>query len=427
MKLRLRTILFGLSIFSIGFGMTLRVPEAGAQNIDQLKQKIEESNATIQKLEQEIGQYRTQVEAVGKEAKTLQSSVKTLDITQQKLVTDIKVTENKIDSASLTIEKVNLEIGNTEKEIKGSLASLGTILRNINENDESSLLESFLSHSEMSEFWNDVEGMSKLQAEVRNKMAILKSLKSELEAKRELSQKTKNDLADFKEDLGDRKKIVDVSKNEKSTLLKATQNKESNYKKILDEKIALKTAFEQELLQFESDLKIAIDPNSYVKAGKGILAWPLDVIKITQNFGNTAFAQSGAYNGQGHNGVDFGAPVGTPVKSAGDGVVLGVGDTDLVCPGASYGKWILIQHGNGLSTLYGHLSLIKSTIGQEVKVGNVIGYTGNTGYTTGPHLHFTVYASQGVKILEKKSAVCNGTYTMPIADLKAYLNPLSYL
>ncbi len=108
-------------------------------------------------------------------------------------------------------------------------------------------------------------------------------------------------------------------------------------------------------------------------------------------------------------------------------MVRGVGDTDLVCRGASYGKWILVEHPNGLSTLYAHLSLIKVSTGQQVLLGEIIGYSGNTGYSTGPHLHFTVYATQGVQIAQRKSAVCGGSYTMPIADLKAYLNPMSYL
>jgi murein DD-endopeptidase MepM/ murein hydrolase activator NlpD len=115
------------------------------------------------------------------------------------------------------------------------------------------------------------------------------------------------------------------------------------------------------------------------------------------------------------------------VRAALAGTVKGVGNTDSVCPGASYGKWALIEHENGLSTLYAHFSLIKVSAGQTVNTGEIIGYSGDTGYATGPHLHFTVYATQGVRIMQRKSAVCRGSYMMPVADLKAYLNPLSYL
>ncbi|MFA4890076.1 MAG: peptidoglycan DD-metalloendopeptidase family protein [Candidatus Paceibacterota bacterium] len=73
-------------------------------------------------------------------------------------------------------------------------------------------------------------------------------------------------------------------------------------------------------------------------------------IFITQYFGNTAFATANpqVYNGAGHNGIDFRAAVGAPIKAAKDGVVKGVGDTDKNCNGVSYGKWVLIEHPNNL-------------------------------------------------------------------------------
>ena len=151
---------------------------------------------------------------------------------------------------------------------------------------------------------------------------------------------------------------------------------------------------------------------------------------ITQYFGNTPFATANpqVYNGHGHNAIDLGASPGTPLKSARTGVVLGTGNTDITCPGASYGKWVFIQHDNGLSTIYAHLSVISVSKGDSVETGSVIGYSGSTGYATGPHLHFGVYASSGSEIASFPSKSCAGkTYTMPVADISAYLNPLSYL
>jgi murein DD-endopeptidase MepM/ murein hydrolase activator NlpD len=115
--------------------------------------------------------------------------------------------------------------------------------------------------------------------------------------------------------------------------------------------------------------------------------------------------------------------------SAAGGVVKGTGNTDLTCKGASWGQWVLIQHDNGLTTLYGHLSVIKVVKGQRVDVGDTIAYSGNTGASTGPHLHFTVYATDGVKIGNLPSSACKGkVYTEPLLTEKgAYLNPLNYL
>jgi murein DD-endopeptidase MepM/ murein hydrolase activator NlpD len=85
-----------------------------------------------------------------------------------------------------------------------------------------------------------------------------------------------------------------------------------------------------------------------------------------------------------HAGIDFSSPCGTPIKAAGTGTVLSAG------PNGGYGNATLINHGNSLSTLYGHQSSIIVSAGQSVAQGQVIGYVGSTGKSTGCHLHFEV-------------------------------------
>src|SRR5207237_5049361 len=86
-----------------------------------------------------------------------------------------------------------------------------------------------------------------------------------------------------------------------------------------------------------------------------------------------------------HSGIDIGASCGTPIKAAGTGSVITAGFNS-----GGYGKMTLINHGNGLSTLYGHQSSIIVSAGQGVTQGQVIGYVGSTGKSTGCHLHFEV-------------------------------------
>jgi murein DD-endopeptidase MepM/ murein hydrolase activator NlpD len=88
-----------------------------------------------------------------------------------------------------------------------------------------------------------------------------------------------------------------------------------------------------------------------------------------------------------HTGIDFGAPSGTPIFAAESGVVFSAGTR------GGYGNATVIDHGGGISTLYAHQSRFGVSAGQQVTRGQVIGYVGSTGYSTGPHLHFEVRIS----------------------------------
>jgi murein DD-endopeptidase MepM/ murein hydrolase activator NlpD len=296
--------------------------------------------------------------------------------------------------------------------------------------DNTSIVEIILANEKLSDVWNTVESIRQFQNGVNQHVTVLKVLKKDFEDTKTTQEQERKKLLALKNTLSDQKTIVDQNKRSKDTLLKETKNKESNYTALINEKISQREALERELAEYESALRIEIDPTSIPKAGKGVLAWPLKTIKVTQYFGNTEFAKSGAYNGQGHNGIDFRASVGTALFSSGNGTVTDIGNTDAIKGCYSYGKWVLIRHNTGLSTLYAHLSLIKVSPGQKVSTGELIGYSGATGYATGPHLHFSVYATQGVQIVrlgDIKTKTNCANARIPVAPLNAYLDPIQYL
>jgi murein DD-endopeptidase MepM/ murein hydrolase activator NlpD len=109
--------------------------------------------------------------------------------------------------------------------------------------------------------------------------------------------------------------------------------------------------------------------------------WPLEG-RVGSSFGE----RQDPINGEGafHSGIDIEAPYGTPVRAAGDGVVTGME------MGAGYGRQIVLDHGHDVLTVYGHLSAIAVVPGQHVSRGEVIGYVGQSGRATGPHLHYEV-------------------------------------
>ncbi len=410
-----------LFIFLILFGSVSQ-----ADTVEQIQTRIDAANKNREQLEAEITKYQQQLKVISDQATTLQSTIKSLDVSTSKISTEVKLTETTINKTAYTIEDTDLEIKDRERQINLGRRAITESLRQIDQVDNQSVWEILLSNNDISNFWDDLENFIQIQAKIGDQVITVKEIKTNLEKAKTELEKQKKELEDYTKELADRKKVLQSTKNEKSTLLTTTKNTEANFQKILQAKLALKEALDKEINTFEAQLKLIIDPGSFPSAGKGILAWPLDNIYITQLFGITA--DSGRLYASGsHNGVDFRATIGTKVMSASAGVVEGVGDTDVVCPGASWGKWVFIRYNNGLASTYGHLSLITAKVGQQVSIGDIVGYSGNTGYSTGPHLHMSVYAGQGVKVSTLKSTVCKGTYTMPLADTKAYLDPMIYL
>ncbi|OGD69075.1 hypothetical protein A3E89_02165 [Candidatus Campbellbacteria bacterium RIFCSPHIGHO2_12_FULL_35_10] len=421
---------FPIVIIFIFLGLSEPFYSSGATRVDELKNQITEKSTSISELEKEIQKYQTELNKVGEEKKTLNTEIYRLNLDQKKITTNINLTDNKIQSTSLAIQKLSIDIGDKERLITQNNTALAETIRIINKNDSDSLIEILLAKENLSDFWGDIDNLQRLQFVIKEKTLQLLSLKESLLGDKMETETKERELVSYKSQLADQKQIVEYSKTEKNQLLSVTKNKETTYLKTLEEKKRLMEEMLQEINKLESQLKIEIDPGSLPDSAYGILHWPLDNVYITQFFGKTPFATSNpqVYNGNGHPGVDFRASSGTRVLSALDGVVKGTGNTDSVPPKCySYGKWVLIEHNNGISTLYAHLSIIKVSQGDVVNTGDVIGYSGNTGYSTGPHLHFGVYASKGVQITKFSNSInCKDKY-IPLAPHDAYLNPMSYL
>jgi len=411
---------------------------AWAADLNELKSKIKAHNAEIQKLEKEIATYQKELSSTQATASSLKSDLAALETTRKKLGADIKVTENEIAKTDLTIEKLSINIDSENNTLSRRRTAIAEILRRWRTSQDVSIVEAVIQQDNLSDLWIELSDFASLQKELQDDLVEVSENKAELERVKTESEKEQERLRDLEIQLGDQKIIAEQNKEKKDELLKTTQNKEVEYQKLLSDKVAERESFEKELHDLESQLRYVLDPSSLPPSGKGVLSWPLKEIFITQKFGNTEFAKSGAYNGNGHNGADFRATVGTPIYSAGAGVVTATGNTDKgQC--LSYGKWILIKHDNGLSTLYGHLSLISVNRNQAVETGQMIGYSGDTGYATGPHLHLSVFASDGIQVMNLgewyeqtgRSATASGCaragVSIPVASYSAYLDPLLYL
>lgn len=422
----LLVIFFISQLFSISKSKIVSAQSAG-----ELQAKIDQRATDIAVLEEEIVKYQKQINELGSQASSLSATIKSLELTKKKLETDIKITENKVAEKNIEIQQLGLQIGDKQETIIDNRRIIAQAFVTINEYGDRSLPELFLQNTSLSDAWDELDELNLIQKGLTDRIADLEQVKAYLEVNKQSTEKAKSELLTLNTQLKNQRSVVLGTVAEKDSLLKETRQSEAEYQKILANKKALKEEFEREVLSLESQLRIAVDPNSIPRSGSGVLAWPLDNIVVTQYFGNTEFATKNPqiYNGKGHTGVDFRASIGTPVKASLSGIVVGVENTDLIPRCYSYGKWVMIKHPNGLSTLYAHLSLQTVSVGQQVSTGQIIGYSGNTGYTTGPHLHYGVYATQGVdirKFAKNESVNCVGA-TIPLADFSAYLNPLSFL
>ncbi|MFA6608671.1 MAG: peptidoglycan DD-metalloendopeptidase family protein [Candidatus Paceibacterota bacterium] len=405
-----------------------------AETAAELQSNLNSLSAQIDALDKEIKEFNSKIDKTQGEQKTLKQALANLELRRTALTKQINLTRLRIIEAQKNITETQGKISVTETVLEKNKNALSETLRSLVQNEQTlpPFVNALSSGSHLSDVVDVIKRGEDVSKAINEKVRSLVDAKTTLSVQKATFESNKQKLENLNSNLSDQKSLAEVTAKEKSHLLVVTKNKETEYQKLLADRQKKKDALELEMLDVESKLKVIVDSTKLPKYGRGVLQYPVSNINITQYFGNTPFASKNpqVYNGSGHNGIDFGVKIGTPIYAAESGLVLGVGNTDASCSGVSYGKWVLIRHVNGLTTLYAHLSVIQVEPGQMVASRQKIALSGNTGYSTGPHLHFTVYASDSVHIsgpTEYKSKVCGTYLIMPLAPRAGYLNPLSYL
>jgi murein DD-endopeptidase MepM/ murein hydrolase activator NlpD len=442
--------LFLFGIFLLGSGI-LFAHTASAQTAanSDIQSQISTQSQQITALQAEIAGYQKQLDTLGSQKQTLQSSLKSIDVTRQKTSAQISLIENQIAAANAQLQSLGGLIVTKQQQIATDKEAVAESIRTINNSDQIPFIATLFSSQSLVDVWKDVDAQVQLSEALNSDVQDLSSATTQLAGQQQQVSSTKDQLSSYSQSLVTQKGALDATAQAKQQLIAQTSSKQTSYQKLIATKKAQETSFENALSSLENSLK-NVSASAVPKVGAGILAWPFsDAIMencttlqsalgnpycITQYFGNTPFATANAaiYSGMGHDGVDIGVPIGTPVQAALSGTVADTGNTDLVKGCYSFGKWVMIAHANGLSTMYAHLSVIGVSPGQQVSTGDIIGYSGMTGYATGPHLHFGVYATAGVQFLTLNAFRGDTTTgcanaTMPVAPKDAYLNPLSYL
>jgi murein DD-endopeptidase MepM/ murein hydrolase activator NlpD len=402
-----------------------------AQTADDLQNKINQNSSQIEDIEAEIAKLNLELGATQGEKKSLQGAIAELNSRSSRLGKEIELTKEKISRADKTIDRLDEKYSDLNNREDLYLSTIAKNIRRINELDQVVFSEMVISSS-VTDVANQISIFQSIQDSIRANVYQLRRTKDEVVVVREEQVVQKGELEDLSNEALSQKKVVLANKSEKNNLLSHTANKESNYQKLISEKEALREEFEASLDALESQLKFILDPDSIPKAGTRVFNWPLDYVLITQAFGRTADSarlysyRKGAWNGR-HTGVDFRAN-GNKVYSMATGKVIDFGNTDKDCPAASFGGWMLIEYNNGLSSIYSHLQTHVAKKGQVVKSGDLVAYSGNTGYSTGPHLDLKIVPSAAVTVETWPSKGCPGAYyRTPLVAGGTYLDPLNYL
>ncbi len=416
----MRTLTAALAILVAG---TLLAPAYSAgQSVDDLQQQINAHSAQIDALDKEIAQYEAQLKTTSAQKQTLQSKLNELDLQRKKLTAEVTKTKNQIGTTQKQIQQLDQGIDSAQVSIDNNRAGLAESLRALHDADRRPLALAILSAEDITETWQTVDALATIQEAVRDDIHALAQEKQTLTDTKTQAEQKRAQLLKQQQQLSSQQGSLDATRRAQNELLQQTKSQESAYQQIITQKEAEKKQFESALFELASQLEYTLDPSKVPTSGS-VFRWPLDNVFITQQFGRTS-SSGRLYSSGTHDGIDLRASIGTPVRAVLTGTVLEVNHGAV--RNCQYGKWVIVKHGNGLATLYAHLSDIHVAKGQTISTGSVLGYAGDTGYATGPHLHFTVYLADALTF---KSYRCKSgsTVSVPIAPTNAYINPLNYL
>lgn len=402
---------------------TVTVASAGPEAVDQKEKQIEENNNKIKELQDrnkeipeiqnkingDIDSIQQKISEKSKELDSAEIEINSYEAKISNIKENIGFIEKQINDTQDNIENKQKEIQQKEQEEKEKEEMLGKRLRAMYmSNPADAILQSLLESSSFSDLISRVNNISRMIKMDNGLIDEVKTLKQNLEnSKKKLEEDKialennkakvmadKKDLEQAQNELIARKKASEaivqqlnsMEKDKKNLIVKLDNEKSNNNEKISD------------LVEFNDNARAEIDNfiknqinnnnnggnnNSGVTPPSNSTGFIKPVVgPITSKYGPRIHPITGAKGF--HHGVDFGVGYGTPIKAAQSGKVVFAGWNDV------YGKMIILDHGNGIQTVYAHSQALYVSTGQTVSQGQAIAEVGTTGMSTGPHLHFEV-------------------------------------
>lgn len=377
-------------VFSIAFMAEAKTTSQLNSEKQKIQQEINEAEKKISSLKAEKSETEEYVSALQGKISLLQDKLSTLQSQKTTLQNKINEIQSKINKTVKEIEESQAQIEAKQAEFEEVYNQYCQRLRAMYVSGNVSTLEVFLSNGlDMSSILTRAQMVKSVSAQDSQTLDELMTRMEEIEKeKQELREKQKGleaDKASLDEQKAELQSSIDEISASKRELDSEVSACNSAIRKLDSQTAEIRETIEEDqsrIQEIENAIKkaamsTASAPPSYT-AGSGQLGYPTSYRTISAGYPNY---KSGAY----HGGIDFPCPSGTPVYAADSGYVSLAKHLTY-----SYGNYIMINHGNGLSTLYAHNSSLAVSEGEAVSKGQLIAYSGSTGNSSGPHCHFEV-------------------------------------
>lgn len=352
-----------------------------AAKTDEIKTKIEQSRKQQTQKQNEIKNIESQQQDVMQEKQLLDSQINEI----QQTIDEI---ESVIDESERQIDAKNEELEAAEERLKAADDQLKQRVKSMYMNGNTSYLEILFGAESFSDLITRVNMLKYIVDNDNKIIAEVVADKNTIEQAKTVIEEQKNEQEAAKGLQVSEKQRMEASVARQQEIMQSLENdkdklraEQEKLKASEDELMREMDRIEAEERERERQAAQSGSSGGTVTRGSGVMGWPLAVNgRITSRFG---YRSDTAINN--HTGIDIAASTGTAILAADSGTVSAVRyDKN------GYGNYVLISHGGGLFTLYGHCSATYVSVGQSVSKGQKIAAVGSTGYSTGPHLHFEV-------------------------------------
>ena len=334
-------------------------------------------NDKLQNLQEQINETRVQQENWQVVINEITEKLKIIQVELNEAAGRLRSIQNEQEAINKQIKQTEEEIRKAEIHLKQRQDILNKRVRSIYMHGQLSYLEVITGAKSFSDFANRLELLKRIIHSDFKLIQEIQKQKALIEAKKDELQQKKNKLDALAEEAKKAEDQIRAKKEEQQQIMNEAK-RQKDAAAAMEADLIAESNNVRRLIQARSG---SLQGEGTVVQGSGTFIWPCNG-PITSPFGYRTHPIFGTtiY----HAGMDIGVDYGTPIHAADGGTVILAG----WCGG--YGNAVIIDHGNGLQTLYGHNTSVAVSEGQAVSQGEVISYAGSTGYSTGPHCHFEV-------------------------------------